>query len=85
MSTVELQVEAMTCESCIKHVSAALMPLNGVQSVQVDLQTGRVRVTGAADSKALVAALDDAGYPAKVAKAASEGCGGGCCGGCGGA
>lgn len=91
MSTIELNVQDMTCGACVKHVTAALSPLSGVEAVEVDLQTGRVRVSGTPDKAALIAALDDAGYPAQLANPAAApatpktGCGGsgGGGGGCG--
>ncbi|MGS0738135.1 heavy-metal-associated domain-containing protein [Pseudomonas sp. GG8] len=88
MKTVELQVQGMSCGSCVKHVTEALRPLEGVSDVAVDLQSGRVKVSGDSDSHALLAALQDAGYPAHLATAESvaskktSGCGGnggGCC------
>ena len=85
MSTIELNVQDMTCGACVKHVTHALSPLPGVEAVEVDLQAGRVRVSGNPESAALIAALDDAGYPAQLASPAaapspakSGGCGGGC-------
>ena len=85
MSTIELNVQDMTCGSCVKHVTQALSPLPGVEAVEVDLQAGRVLVSGSADGAALIAALDDAGYPAQLAGPASApaaaktgGCGVGC-------
>lgn len=85
MSTIELNVQDMTCGACVKHVTAALSPLPGVDAVEVDLQAGRVRVSGSPDDAALIAALDDAGYPAQLASPANApatpkagGCGGGC-------
>ncbi len=85
MSTIELNVQDMTCGTCVKHVTAALSPLAGVTAVEVDLQAGRVRVSGTPDSAALISALDEAGYPAQLATPASAptagktgGCGGGC-------
>lgn len=82
MNTVELMVEGMTCGHCVKHVDEALRPLAGVQSVDVDLASGTVRVTGPVDSAALIAALDDAGYPARqTGDGKNDGtCCGGCCG-----
>lgn len=88
MKSTDLRVEGMTCSSCVSHVSAALAPLAGVADVTVDLAAGRVRVSGDADAGALIAALRDAGYPAKVEipgpameGGKSGGCGGGgaCC------
>ncbi len=88
MKTVELQVQGMSCGSCVKHVTEALRPLEGVSDIAVDLQAGRVKVSGVSDSLALLAALQDAGYPAQlatmesVASKKASGCGGnsgGCC------
>lgn len=85
MSTIELNVQDMTCGACVRHVTAALSPLPGVEAVEVDLQAGRVRVSGTPDNAAMIAALDEAGYPAQLASPASAptagktgGCGGGC-------
>jgi len=88
MKTVELQVQGMSCGSCVKHVTEALRPVEGVSDVTVDLQAGRVKVSGDSDSHALLSALQEAGYPAQLATMESvpskkaSGCGGnggGCC------
>ena len=73
MNIIDLQVEGMSCGSCVKHVTQALQPLAGVSSVEVDLQSGRVRVSGelVQGGAPLVMALTDAGYPAKLATDAS--------------
>lgn len=65
MKTIDLQVEGMSCGSCVKHVTHALQPLPGVSGVEVDLQSGHVRVSGelAQGSAPLLMALTDAGYP----------------------
>ncbi len=82
MSSIELNVQGMTCSACARHVTAALQPLAGVVAVEVDLQAGRVRVQGEADSAALLVALDDAGYPAQLATPApaADVAKPGCCG-----
>ena len=88
MKIVELQVQGMSCGSCVKHVTEALRPVEGVSDVTVDLQAGRVKVSGDSDNHALRAALQGAGYPAQLATVESlankktSGCGGnggGCC------
>ena len=86
MQTIELNVQGMTCSSCVKHVNAALNQLAGVTTVEVDLDAGRVSVTGSADAGALINALDNEGYPAQIvvaadngSKAASSTGKGGCC------
>ncbi|MDI3273184.1 heavy metal-associated domain-containing protein [Pseudomonas sp. AL03] len=66
MNSTELQVEGMRCGSCVKHINAALQPLAGVGEVTVDLASGRVKVTGDAESDVLLSALKEAGYPASV-------------------
>lgn len=84
MSSIELNVEKMTCGSCVKHVTEALNAVTGVNSVEVDLDKARVKVSGQADSQALINALDEAGYPATAASAAKPVHDGHttCCGGC---
>jgi copper chaperone CopZ len=88
MKTVELQVQGMSCGSCVKRVTQALRALNGVSEVAVDLQSGRVKVSGESDCNVLLAALQDAGYRAQASAAdvqserKTSGCGekgGGCC------
>ncbi|MDE2094013.1 MAG: heavy-metal-associated domain-containing protein, partial [Burkholderiales bacterium] len=75
MSSIELDVRNMSCNTCVNHVTQALKQVAGVRGVQVDLPSGRVRVqlddAAAANpaatpplTTALVAALDAAGYPA---------------------
>ncbi len=88
MNTIHLEVQGMSCGACVKHVTHALQPLAGVSGVDVDLQSGHVRVTGdlsqGGDSLAL--ALTVAGYPAKLSTSATplaipqaKKSGGGCC------
>lgn len=82
--SINLQVQGMTCGACVRHVTQALSPLAGVTDVEVDLATGRVRIEGDADGTSLIAALDEAGYPAQLASqtspssAPARGCGSGC-------
>lgn len=44
MTQINLSVQGMTCGSCVKHVTKAIESLGGVESVHVDLQSGRVQV-----------------------------------------
>jgi copper chaperone len=58
-----LNIEGMTCNHCVMHVKNALSEVQGVKSVEVNLQ-GRFAVVefeGAHD-EALKAAVEDAGY-----------------------
>lgn len=62
-----LEVQGMTCPSCVRHVTSALRDLGGVAAVDVALREGRVTVTHdttRAPITHLIAALADAGYVA---------------------
>lgn len=67
MTTIDLEVQGMSCGSCVAHVKKALQPLAGVRDVSVDLTAGQVRVAGdlGAGAAPIVAALAAAGYPAR--------------------
>lgn len=73
MSTIDLEVQGMSCGSCVKHVTQTLQALAGVSGVEVDLSSGHVRVSGdfAQGSDPAIAALSSAGYPAQLATASS--------------
>ena len=45
METVELKVEGMDCEGCVKSVTRMLSGVAGVEKVDVSLEEGRARVT----------------------------------------
>lgn len=65
--TVELKVEGMDCEGCVKSVTRMLGGVPGVTNVDVSLAEGRAKVTydpsksGPADFKR---AVERAGYKA---------------------
>jgi copper chaperone len=67
METVELKVEGMDCQGCVKSVTRMLSGVAGVQGVDVSLEEGRARVTydpaksGPAEFKR---AIERAGYKA---------------------
>lgn len=63
---VQLQVNGMTCQNCVKHVAEALSAVPNVARVEVDLASGLARVEGAPETAALVSALEEEGYEAKV-------------------
>jgi copper chaperone len=66
MSKTILNVEGMSCPSCIRHVSAALA-IRGVAEVDVLLDRGQVAIEHDAKVSVgrLISALEAAGYPAK--------------------
>jgi copper chaperone len=67
METVELKVEGMDCEGCVKSVTRMLSAVPGVHEVDVSLAEARAMVTydpgktGVADMKK---AVERAGYKA---------------------
>lgn len=64
---VELKVTGMTCGHCESAVNKALAALPGVSEVvKVSREEERVVVEGNADVQALIAAIEEEGYTAKV-------------------
>lgn len=58
-----LKVEGMSCNHCVMAVKRALTGLDGVGTVEVDLESGKVTVVGEAlADEAMREAIDDAGY-----------------------
>ena len=70
-SGLTLTVKGMMCPNCERHVREALEALPGIESAQPDFHTGLVAVRGAADAKAIKAAVKAAGY--KVQKITETG------------
>ena len=65
LDTTNLDVQGMTCGSCVRHVNHALRDLDGVADVDVKLREGIVTVrhdAGQAPVTSLIEALRDAGY-----------------------
>lgn len=62
-----LSIPDMSCGHCKASVEAALAAIPCTSDILVDLATRQVTVGGAAPVAALLAALDAAGYPARVA------------------
>lgn len=61
-----ITVEGMSCEHCEQSVAEALRDVGGVTDVEVDREAEQARVDGDADTGALVAAVEDAGYTARA-------------------
>ncbi len=56
----------MTCEHCKTAVQKALEAVEGVTSVNVDLDNGSAQVEGTAQVEQLIAAVEEEGYNARV-------------------
>lgn len=66
-SNIELRVEGMTCDHCVRAVTDELSAVENVTAVTVDLHAGttsivRVTTDGPVDEQAVAAAIDEAGY-----------------------
>ncbi len=64
MSTSIWTVTGMTCGHCVKAVTEEVCAIDGVESVEIDLETGAVTVAAATDPTRdqMAAAVDEAGY-----------------------
>ena len=64
---VVLTVKGMSCEHCVARVKKALSEIDGVESVDVELSSGKCRISLSREvsSQALVAAIENAGYRVK--------------------
>ncbi|WP_436763362.1 heavy-metal-associated domain-containing protein [Streptosporangium sp. V21-05] len=63
MSTTTYTVTGMTCGHCVSSVKEEVGEVTGVTGVDVDLETGRVDVSGDSfDDAAVRAAVKEAGY-----------------------
>ena len=65
MSVTEIyRVDGMTCEHCVRAVSAEIGALPGVLDVNVDLPSGAVTVisTSPVPAQSIAEAVDEAGY-----------------------
>ncbi|MGJ0394408.1 MAG: heavy metal translocating P-type ATPase [Methylocystis sp.] len=61
-------VQDMTCNMCVKHVTKAVQAVEPDAEVKVDLATGKVDVSPTPkDPEGLAKAITEAGYPAQVA------------------
>lgn len=70
IETRVINIDGMTCGGCVKSVDSALTQLNGVQSVEVDLEGNKAVVTydsSAVAVDAIVEAIEEAGFDAAIA------------------
>lgn len=68
MTELRLKIEGMTCTGCAHHVEEALGGVPGAEGARVSYPagTGIVRVRGASVASELIAAVERAGYRARV-------------------
>lgn len=66
-TTIRLTIEGMTCDHCVMAVKSALVKQQGVKDAMVKIGSAEVEVEGQVDPQALVKAVEEAGYTAKIA------------------
>ncbi|WP_407275995.1 heavy-metal-associated domain-containing protein [Halothiobacillus sp. DCM-1] len=66
MTPITLNIEGMRCNHCVQAARSALSAVPGVSGVQVTLEPAQAIVSGTAPVEALIAALADEGYTARV-------------------
>jgi copper chaperone len=67
MAKVELKVDGMTCEGCVRGISKKLSGVSGVERARVDLTAGKATVVydeARTDPDKLIAAVEQIGYKA---------------------
>ena len=62
MSTITYNVPDISCDHCKQAIERGVSQLQGVAAVDVDIDAKTVTITGAIDERAIVAAIDEAGY-----------------------
>jgi len=66
---IQLKIEGMTCGHCVMSVKTALAAVQGVEGpVDVDLKSGSAQVGGSPDPQALIAAVEEEGFSAALAR-----------------
>lgn len=69
LSMTELNIDKMSCGSCVANITTALQQLDGVASVEINVTSGRGKVAYDADKVAaprIASVVTEAGYPARV-------------------
>jgi copper chaperone len=62
----KLKIDGMTCGHCAMHVQKALAGIDGVTSVEVNLQAGEAEIEGSATGESLIKAVEAEGYSARM-------------------
>ena len=73
-NTTSIQIEGMTCASCVGRVEKALAAIPGVTSASVNLatETAQVKYDDTVDTSVLTQTLGEVGYPAVVEEVTLE-------------
>ncbi|PVZ87301.1 Cu+ exporting ATPase [Serratia sp. S1B] len=70
--SIQLLLSGMTCASCVNKVQKALQNVPGVETARVNLAERSALISGHVEPKALVAAIEKAGYGAELIEDETE-------------
>lgn len=59
---LEVNVSGMSCGHCVKAVTQAVQELNSEAVVDIDLNSGKVNITGVSDMAAVSHAIEETGF-----------------------
>lgn len=59
-------VDNMSCQHCVRAVTKVVQAIDAYSEVHVDLSAKQVSVGGAPNADAVIAALGEEGYPARL-------------------
>jgi copper chaperone len=69
MSSHTVTIDGMSCAHCVQHVTRALASVAGIEVHEVTIGGARITAPDGAALQAALAAVDAAGYPARLAGA----------------
>jgi len=64
-SDMDIPIEGMTCQHCVRRVTEAIRKVPGVTDVRVDLDAKSAHVEGSPDVALVVRSVAEAGYTAR--------------------
>ncbi|MNJ25160.1 Heavy-metal-associated domain protein [compost metagenome] len=63
---MQFHIDDMTCGSCVKHITGAIAALDPDARIEADTVARRISVATTADANAVIRALADDGYTARL-------------------
>jgi copper chaperone len=67
MKPIELAIDGMHCDGCVKRVADALKKIPGITTEKVEIGKARLQADPGRES-VILAALDDIGFDARIAQ-----------------
>ena len=64
-NTIELTVENIKCNGCMNTIKGAMLKMEGVEEINIDLETEHIHIEGneSMDKESIVKKLASLGYP----------------------